>query len=99
MNSSTTTVSSPSQLPSEYNLTDSPSDTPACSPPSSEHPPHAALLGGANSPIDTKKRLLFSKLAQEDILALEVLRTTHSLNLSAEESKKKLLFVLGSDDE
>ena len=57
------------------------------------------LLGDANSPINTKKCQLFSKLAQEDVVALEVLRTTHSLNLSAEVSKKKLLFVLGTDDE
>ena len=54
MNSSTTTVSSPSQLPSEYDLTDSPSATPSCSPPPSGHPLHAALL--------TKKKIL-GKLA------------------------------------
>ena len=54
------------------------------------------LQGSANSPVDENKVNTYTKIAQKDTLALDILQTTHSYRLTPKETEERLVTVLGN---
>ena len=52
------------------------------------------LTGTENSPADKYSFLAFSKVAKKDMVAIDVLATTSSMNITPNEAKKMLLNVV-----